>query len=173
MADGVGQRRERAGRRVQRAVEVLDPRADEGQPGVAVERVGEHLDRARLDERVGVEEEDVVARARGHAPVGRRPEPEVGAGRQDDDVGVARGHRAVGSVGRRVVGHHDVDHAVGPQAADALQQVVTRVVVHDDCADAHGSGQSPFQKRYRTSVASAPNPSFQVIFLPSSRSRPE
>ena len=170
---GIGQGRERAGGGVQRAVDVLDARADERERGVSIERVGEHLDRSRLDERVGVEEQDVLAAARRHAAVGGRPEPEVRSGREDDDVGVARGHRAVRSVGRRVVGHHDVDHAVGPQAANALDQIVTGVVVDDDCADAHGSGQSPFQKRYRTRVASAANPSVQVIFLPSSRSRPE
>ena len=173
MAHGVGQGRERAGRRVQRPVEVLDAGADEGEAGVAVQRGGEHLDRTRLDERVGVEEEDVVAGARGHAAVRGRPEPEVRPCRQDDDVGVARGDGAVGSVGRRVVGHDDVDHALGAHATNALHQVVTGVVVDDDCADAHGSGQSPFQKRNRMRVASAPNPSVHVIFLPSSRSRPE
>ena len=89
-------------------------------------------------------------------------------------LGQERGERALGAPRSAVLDDDDRRGAVVEEGAHAVGEERTGIVVDDDGANGGPAlrAQYSLEKRKRTSAASALKPSRQVIFLPSSGSRP-
>ena len=138
-----------------------------------------------MDAQVGVGDEHPLGRRRHAAehrqsPVDPRPESDVLPGLHHHHVGGAgrsarSGPRARWALpGAPFSTTIDRGGAVVEEGAHALGEQRAGIVIDDDGADGsrHCAAQYSLEKRKRTSAASALKPSRQVIFLPSSTSRP-
>ena len=138
--------------------------------------------RTWVDHRVWIGDHDELDRriARGNAPIDPGPETEVGASGDDRHLGSQRPERRRARPRYAVLDDDEGAHSVGSERHDAVEEEGSDVVVDDDRCHSSASAifragrhaQSVVVKRNLTSALRAAKPSRQVIFFPSSASRP-
>src|SRR5262249_23711751 len=95
------------------------------------------------------------AGCRGDTPIGRRTESEVETVLHHDDTRVAGPQRIERAVGRSVVAHDDLVHAIGAKTLHARDEMRTRVVVDDNRAHAIKAGVGCFSGQGQTGTSPA------------------